>query len=233
MNSGCDAIIYQNNFPQVTDSIIKEAVDAGVCVISYDAENKDATFSWISNNKMVGLAIGRMAGQWLVENCGGKGNLVVICNDSIPFLKARGDAIVEGVMEVAPNSEVIARQPARAITDGYTLADTLMSSNPKINCYVGTGDAAAVGVSGAYETVGWTEKLGTFGADCTPEAVAAMKKEGTFVAGSIDFRLADQMVNMIKTAYDYCENGTMTERVVIMGSTAVTRNNVFEYFPDI
>lgn len=230
--SGCDAIIYQNSFPEVTDSVVAEAVESGICVIAYEAANEDATFSWVSDNETIGLAIGRMAGEWINENCDGQGKLCVICNDSIEFLKARGDAIVAGVLEVAPDSEVIVRQPARAITDGYTLGETLLISNPEINCYVGTGDAAAVGVSQAYEAAGWTEPLGTFGADCTDEAVAAMKTEGTFVAGSIDFGLANQMVEMVKTCYAYCSGEETGDSYVVMQSIAVTRDNVREYFPD-
>lgn len=230
--SGCDAIIYQNSFPEVTDSIIKEAVEKGICVVSYESVNEDATFSWVSDNETIGKDIGHMAGEWINENCDGQGKLCVICNDSIEFLKARGDAIVAGVLEVAPDSEVIVRQPARAITDGYTLAETLLISNPEINCYVGTGDAAAVGVSQAYEAAGWTQPLGAFGADCTEEAVAAMKTEGTFVAGSINFDLANQMIGMVQTCYAYCAGEETGESHVVMQSVAVTRDNVLEYFPD-
>lgn len=230
--SGCDAIIYQNSFPEVTDDIIKEAVDAGICVVSYESANEDATFSWVSDNETIGKAIGYMAGDWLNENCDGEGKICLICNDSIEFLKARGDAIVAGIQEVAPDSEVIVRQPARDITAGYTLAETLLISNPEINCYVATGDAAAVGVSQAYEAAGWTEPLGTFGADCTEEAVAAMKTEGTFVAGSINFDLANQMVDMVKTCYAYCAGEETGDSYVVMQSVAVTRDNVLEYFPD-
>lgn len=230
--SECDAIIYQNSFPEVTDSVIKEAVDTGICVIAYESYNENATFSWVSDNETIGKSIGHMAGEWINANCNGEGKLCVICNDSIEFLKARGDAIVAGVLEVAPNSEVIVRQPARAITDGYTLAETLLISNPEINCYVGTGDAAAVGVSQAYEAAGWTGVLGTFGADCTEEAVAAMKTEGTFVAGSVNFDLANQMVEMVKTCYAYCAGEETCDSYVVMQSVAVTRDNVLEYFPD-
>ena len=230
--SGVDAIIYQNSFPEETGDAVREAAEAGIVVIAYESVSEYATVSWISDNETIGKAIGHMAGEWINANVGGEGKVCIICNDAIPFLKARGDAIVDGLKEIAPNSEVIARQAARAITDGYTLAETLLISNPEINCYAGTGDAAMVGVSQAYEAANWDKALGTFGADCSEEAVAAMKTEGTFVTGSFDLGLKGEMVKMIQTCYELCNGASPEETVVVMQGVAVTRDNVLEYFPE-
>lgn len=232
ISSGVDAIIYQNSFPEVTGDVIKEAVDAGIVVIAYETANEDATVSWVSDNETIGRAIGNMAGEWINANVDGKGKVCIICNDSIEFLKTRGDAIVKGIQEIAPNSEIVVRQPARAITDGYTLAETLLVSNPEINCYAGTGDAAMVGVSQAYQAAGWTNPLGTFGADCSDEAVEAMKEKGSFMTGSLNLNLTGEIVKMLKTIEKLCNGDTDVENYVVMQGVCVTKDNVNEYFPD-
>jgi ribose transport system substrate-binding protein len=75
ISQGVDAIIINPNSPTAFDPVFKQAKEAGILVISTDAEvsSKDALYVGIDQK-----AWGARAAEWLVEALGGEGQVVAI-----------------------------------------------------------------------------------------------------------------------------------------------------------
>lgn len=231
INAKCDAIILQNSYPEAFEPYIEEAVAAGILVLAYDTSSEAAQYNFISNQEIVGLAIGNMAGKWINENADGKGKVAVLAYDNFAFLKERADYIIQGIMEVAPESEVVARTNTATIADGYDVAETLRISNPEVNCYVSIIDAPSVGASNAYVDAGYDGVLGTFGSDATEEALNLLADETSFFEGSISMNLNKVMYQMIETCYNYYNNPDQLpeSNSIYFEAFQVTRENYTEF----
>jgi ribose transport system substrate-binding protein len=104
INRGVDAIIINPNDVSALNQVIGEASDAGIPVISVDQEigAEGATNVVIDQGEWA-----RRSAEWLVEEMGGKGNIVVINGIAgHPANEARYDAVKE-VFEQNPGINVV------------------------------------------------------------------------------------------------------------------------------
>ncbi|MEZ5934079.1 MAG: sugar ABC transporter substrate-binding protein [Alphaproteobacteria bacterium] len=75
VQAGADAIVTFPISPTALNNVVKNACDKGVTVFAYDAE---ITEPCAYNIHIDQLEAGRVTAEWLVEQLGGKGNIVVI-----------------------------------------------------------------------------------------------------------------------------------------------------------
>jgi len=143
INRGVDAIIINPNDISALNQVIGEAADAGIPVISVDQEigAEGATNVVIDQAEWA-----RMSAEWLVEEMGGEGEVVVINGIAgHPANEARYDAVQE-VFEQNPGINVV--QEANANWDQATAQQemsNILASRPNIDG-VWTQDGMARGV---------------------------------------------------------------------------------------
>lgn len=143
INKGVNAIIINPNSQTALNSVIKEATDAGIVVIAIDQE--------ISAPEAVNVVIdqtewARMSAQWLVDELGGQGDVVVINGIAgHPANEARYNGVKE-VFEANPGINVlnVANANWDQATGQQTMAN-LLASQPNIDG-VWTQDGMALGV---------------------------------------------------------------------------------------
>lgn len=172
--------------------VIVKANKAGIPVVVVDtrvdartlaaAGGKIATF--IGSDNYDG---GRIAGAFVVEKLGGRGNLAII--EGIPGHET-GDARLGGFRESiakAPGLKVVASQPANWERDqGFNVFQNILQAHPEVNAVFACSDLMALGAVEAIAAAGKTGKILVVGFDALPEARAAVKK-GTMAATVAQF----------------------------------------------
>ena len=172
--------------------VIVKANQAGIPVLIVDtrvdakaltaAGGKIATF--IGSDNYDG---GKIAGAFVVEKLGGKGNLAIL--EGIPGHET-GDARLRGFRESiakAPGLKVVASQPANWERDlGFNVFQNILQAHPEVNAVFACSDLMALGAIEAIAAAGKTGKILVVGFDALPEARAAGKK-GTMAATVAQF----------------------------------------------
>jgi len=130
---------------------------------------------------------GRLAGAFIVEKLGGKGNVAVL--EGIAGHET-GDARLRGFKEAvakAPGIKVVASQPANWERDqGYNVFQNILQANPSIDALFACNDLMALGAVEAIGAAGKSGKILVVGFDAQPEARAAIQK-GTMAATVAQF----------------------------------------------
>ena len=147
-----------------------------------DAGGKIATF--IGSDNYDG---GKLAGAFLAEKLGGKGNVVVL--EGIPGHET-GDARLRGFKESIagfPGIKIVASQPANWERDqGFNVFQNILQAHPEVNALFACSDLMALGAAEAIAAAGKTGKILVVGFDAQPEARQAIAK-GTMVATVAQF----------------------------------------------
>nr|WP_314900908.1 ribose ABC transporter substrate-binding protein RbsB [uncultured Deefgea sp.] len=153
--------------------VVKEALKAGIKVVSLDRSVNGAEVNaHIASDNVAG---GKMAGEFLLEKIGGKGNIVEL--EGIPGSSAareRGQgfhAVVDGKADV----KLVAKQAAdfdRA--KGLTVMENILQGNKDVKGVFAHNDEMALGAFKAIEAAG-LKNVVVVGFDATPDAVKAVK----------------------------------------------------------
>jgi ribose transport system substrate-binding protein len=149
MNRGVDAIIINPNDQNALNSVIQEAVDAGIVVISIDQEvSSEAALNVVTNQKQWAM----ISTRWLMDQLGGSGDIVLI--EGVvghPANEARM-AGVEEVLANYPDVEVVGRDTGNwDQATGQQVMSDFLASLPNIDG-VWTQDGMAEGALRAVRT---------------------------------------------------------------------------------
>ena len=154
-------------------NVVKEAVIAGVKVISLDrAVNGAEVNAHIASDNLIG---GKMAGEYLLNKMGGKGNMVELLG--VPGSSAareRGQGF-ESVVDAHHEVKLVARQPAdfdRA--KGLSVMENILQGNKEVQGVFAQNDEMALGAERALEEAG-LKNVAVVGFDATPDGVAAVR----------------------------------------------------------
>lgn len=209
INAGCNIVMIQSNkAPEAFSSKIDDMLDAGICVIEYDAEyepEKD-TFFLSLDNYGAGYYFGEIIGEWCNENIDGEAIIGLGNRISNETFKYRAMGIADGIEATIENGGVklqVETQPGDA-TGGMKAGEDLLSGLPDMNvCVMWNGGSGA----GAYEALkgaGWDGALFSF--DCSQEEVQAMLN-GDILKGSVTTNCAAELLFILEQAVAYVENG--------------------------
>lgn len=153
--------------------VVKEALKAGIKVVSLDRSVNGAEVNaHIASDNIAG---GKMAGEFLLEKIGGKGNIVEL--EGIPGSSAareRGQgfhSVIDGKADV----KLSAKQAAdfdRA--KGLSVMENILQGNKDIKGVFAHNDEMALGAFKAIEAAG-LKNVVVVGFDATPDAVKAVK----------------------------------------------------------
>jgi ribose transport system substrate-binding protein len=154
-------------------NVVKEATAAGIKVISLDrAVNGAEVSSHIASDNVAG---GKMAGEFLLNKLGGKGNLVEL--EGIPGSSAareRGEGF-DSVIAGRPGVKLVAKQPANFDrAQGLSVMENILQGNKDIQGVFAQNDEMALGAARAIEEAG-LKNVAIVGFDATADGVAAVK----------------------------------------------------------
>ncbi len=226
---GMDAIICSPIDPNAMKHMVKAAHDAGIPFINPNQviEGNDANINLIDFD--YGYTGGLIAGEWIANELGGEAKVAILGHPEMEALIERAKGIKAGILEKAPNAEIVAEQSAHTPERGMQAAETVLQSHPDVKVIAGINDAGALGAMEAVKAMGKdSEDFCIVGLDATPEALDKMKQPGTIYRGTVDIDPFGTGELIIDVTLDVIENGPKDEMVKIP-MIPVTADNISEY----
>ena len=108
MSQGVDGIALVPVDAESLDTIVNEAVAAGIPVVTHTTLIEGATAYMGIKEIDMGLTIGRVAGQWLADNHPGEEIEYAILNQpTLPQIIEREQGIQQGIEEYAPEAKLV------------------------------------------------------------------------------------------------------------------------------
>jgi len=177
-----DVILINPTDSDAVVPAVEQANQAGIPVITVDrSSNGGKVVTHIASDNVAG---GKMAGEYLLELIGKKGNIVEL--EGVPGASAtrdRGEGFHQAVDGVA-DVKVVAKQTANFNrNEGLEVMENILQANPDIVGVFAHNDEMALGALEAITAAGKADQIKVVGFDATDDAVAAVK-EGR-MAGTI------------------------------------------------
>lgn len=211
-----DAIIVCAIDTSAVDGVIKEAIDKGIKVIAQSIEIENCDVFAATEEYDIGYVVGKGAGQWIQEKYGEAAiECALFCLDSNTSTILRGDGMRDGILEYAPNAQIVARQDANTAALGQSVADSLLQAYPKLQVIVCMNDATALGALSAVEGAKrGNDDFYIGGLDNTDEARAAIATGGAMRATLDNIPYKNGKID-IGLCVDLIEGKTVDSRYVI------------------
>lgn len=171
-----DAIILIAANTDATDPMTKLATDAGIPLVYVNRKpaNLPEGVVYVGSDSIVA---GRLQMEWIAEQLGGKGN-VVIMNGNLAQEAAQ--MRTAGVKEVAakfPDIKIIKEDTGNWSRDqGLALMENWLSTGDEINAVASNNDEMAIGAISAIDAAGKLGQIIVGGVDASPDALAEMDK---------------------------------------------------------
>jgi ABC-type sugar transport system substrate-binding protein len=189
------AIAVSPNDPSTVTASIKKAMDAGIPVITWDADAPDsARMLYIGTDN---VAAGRTAGEEMAKAMGGKGKVAII-NGALTALNAQQR--VQGFKEAIakyPDMEIIADEPTEDSLDkALSVSEQLLQAHPDLGGFYGVTGSGVPGAAGAVKQANKCGQVKVGGFDVVPQGIEFMKN------GCVDFLVSQRPYGMTAQALE-------------------------------
>jgi len=207
--------------------VLDKAKAAGIPVVIMDTD-----INWPSKVAFVGADnrhAGRLAGDYITKQLGGKGKVAVIRGILGVATHEERLAGFRDAIAATPGIQLVTVQPAnseRAL--GMSVMENLLTTYPGLNAVFATNDQMALGAVEAIAARGLTGKISVVGVDATGEAIHAIE------AGRMSADVAmhpEVLGNKAVTAAIQAAKGQAVEKLITTGETLITKENAHEALP--
>ncbi|MFY0759910.1 ABC transporter substrate-binding protein [Metabacillus dongyingensis] len=205
---------------------VQQAKDAGIPVIAVDTNADGGVNATVTSDN---YQAGKLAGEYVVEQLNGKGNIVIIDGPPVSAVTDR----IQGFEDVIKESgiKVAAKQNGEGNREkALSVMESILQANPSgsIDAVFAINDPEAIGVEIASEQAGRKDEFFIVGVDGAPEAAEAMAKEGS----SIMATSAQSPSEMVKKAVEIgmkVKNGEDVEELIKVPVKLVTQDTLDSY----
>lgn len=197
-----DAICVAPSGSRELAPVILKANEAGIPIVTLDTRVDSATLAEIGAKVVTYVGSdnyegGRIAGEFMVEKLGGKGNIAIL--EGIPGHET-GDARLRGfhkALKDAPGFKIVASQTANWERDqGFNVFQNIMQSHPDVDAMFACSDLMALGAIEAIAAAGKTGEIMVVGFDALNDAKIAIKE------GKMEGSIAQYPYDMGKVAVE-------------------------------
>ena len=204
---GVNAIIVMAIDPKGVTSVIEDAQKAGIKVMVAGGDTGSYDAIMHTDQQAMGAMIAQMGCDFIAANfadaADGTVQVGIIENRDTPEATARstGMATIESLCPQAVVAGVVGGPPA--ITTGATAAENLLTAHPEIKVILAYNDAQGLGATQTVAAISTIDqsKFAVYGADNTPDALAAIKSGDSVFRGTVRFgsdNLALDTYNLVK-----------------------------------
>ena len=191
---------------------VEAANEAGIPIITLISitSNQDLASAYVGSDS---VESGLIEGQMMVEDLGGKGNIVVM------FGQMGHDAQIgryEGLLQAMEGTdiEIVAEQTGNwSREEGMALMENWLASGKEIDAVVAQNDAMALGALMAIEAKGLTGEIKVYGIDAQAEALDAVEN-GT-MAGTVFQNAEEQGSKCVDVALAAAKGETLESNYYI------------------
>lgn len=227
---GMKVIIVHPADPAGIEQACKQAMAAGVKIISWDDDIENADMRWLIDNKALGYEVGKEAAEFINSKLGGTAEVAILNYPQLPVLLARGNGIREAITELAPNAKIVAETSAINPDEGITKMETIFQSNPDVKVVACIGGGGSVGANEAAKAAGKIgPDFGVFAVDATqPELQAIKNNEAVRMSVTVTGTAGDVATEVFGFVQKLA-NGEPVDARVYRELIPVTSENVDKY----
>ncbi len=235
MVKGIDALVILPHNPSTLQKVVEEVYASGIYTVVVDRElPKPAQHVFIAGDNP---GLGKVGAEWLAEEMGGKGKLVVLEGMSIPINKQRVDAFNE-VMKNYPEIEIMDSQPADWSTQkALALMENYLQKHKQIDAVWCQDDDMLKGVMQAIKEAGRTDIKTVLGGAGSKDIVKMIMDDNPLVRATVTYNpsmVASGIVFGVEGARGNTVGGLYhtPSRVILAADLVVKENAEDFYFPD-
>lgn len=183
LQRGVDILLLNPTDSVGVQSAVLSAKEAGVVTVAIDAQAEGPLDSFVGSKN---YDAGYLAGQYLADRIGGKGEVAIL--DGIPVVpileRVRG---FQDAMKEYPGIKIVGKQNGKQERDmAMNVTENMLQANPGLVGLFSVNDTGALGALTAIEASGQDVKL--VSVDGHPEAIKAMLKPNSkFIATSAQY----------------------------------------------
>lgn len=224
IQQGLDILLLNAVDSEGIGPAVQRALDAGITVVAVDVGAKNAEATITTDN----VQAGRLACESLIEQIGGKGEILIVDGTPITSIRDRVTGCEE-VLAENPDVKVVGQQNGdNGREQALTLTTDMLTASPGVVGIFGVNDPTALGANLAAQQAGRSDLIIT-GVDGSPEAVAEMEKENSMFKAT-----AAQDPNLLgKTGLEMAvklrQGETLESDTVLVPSSLVDGSNLDEY----
>lgn len=171
-----DAIIFSPVDIDALAVAVEAADDAGIPVFGVNTKvNSDLLTSYVGSNDVLA---GEIEMQWMADELGGKGNIVIIEGPLGSSAQVQRKEGIYNVLEQYPDINVLAIQTGNwSRAEGLSLMENWIQAFPgEIDGVVGQNDEMALGAVNALEEAGLKDSIPVVGVDAISDALDAIEQ---------------------------------------------------------
>lgn len=203
---------------------VQQAKAAGIPVVALDGSAEGGIDTVVMSDN---VQAGRLAGEYLVERLGGKGNIVIIDGPPVSAVIDRIKGFEE-VISQYPDIKVIANQNGQGNRETtLTLMEGILQANKEIDAVFTINDEEGAGVKIAQEQAGRSDEFFIVGVDGAPIAAEALKEKKSYAATSAQFP-NEMAIKGVELAMKIL-NGETVDSEVLIPTQLITQDNVDSY----
>jgi ribose transport system substrate-binding protein len=219
-------IAVSPNDPQTVVAPIREAMAAGIPVITWDSDAPSSQrLLYIGTDN---VAAGRTAGEELAKAIGGSGKVAII-DGALTALNAQQR--VQGFKEAIqkyPKIQIVADEPTNDdAATALAQSESLLQAHPDLAGFYGVTGIGAPNAAAAVKEIGKCGKVKVVGFDVIPQGIELMQ------GGCISALISQRPFGMTAQALDILvglHNGTKPDKTVIDTGVAVVYPNTLADF---
>lgn len=213
----------------VLDEQLTSLQVAGVPLVLFTAgENYYGGVVITGNSYLLGLKPGQLAGQLIRDEMNGQADVVILDYPTLPNLVARANGLEDGILEFAPEANIIGRYPGGTRPDGYRSISLLLESGVAVDLIASINDAGSYGAIDA---------LVEYGHDPTDVAIVSVDAEalarqyiaeGYFMRGSVTVARERETHAMVDAMVKLLSGAAVPQQIYVEPGEVVTRETLVD-----
>ncbi|MEH7377748.1 ABC transporter substrate-binding protein [Neobacillus drentensis] len=205
---------------------VQQAKDAGIPVIAVDTNAEGGVDATVTSDN---YQAGKLAGEYVIEQLGGKGNIAIIDGPPVSAVTDR----IKGFEDAIKDSKIkiVAKQNGEGNREkALTVMESILQANSSgsIDAVFAINDPEAIGVEIAQEQADRKDEFFIVGVDGAPEVTEAMAKKGSTIKATS----AQSPSEMVKKAVEIgmkVKNGEDVEDLIKVPVKLVTQDKLDSY----
>lgn len=225
--NGVDIIVLNAADTAGIAPVVRRAKEAGIIVVAADVNADGGVDATVTSNN---YQAGTQAGEYIVEQLNGEGNVVIINGPPVSAVIDRVNGAKDVFAEYPGITILSDNQNAGGNREGGLRVMTdLLTAFDEIDAVFAINDPTGIGADLAIRQAQRSDEMFVVGVDGAPDAVVALNDaESTFVAtpSQDPYTMA---VRAVQVAYDVMQGNPPADELILIPTTLITRDNVDDY----